>query len=318
MVPFLNLSVKNYEFFDRLVFPFYPYFMRVGIYARVSTHDQQTLPMQLSLMKDYIKNRSWTLTVEFEEVGSGAKTRPKREELLKLARQRKIDVILVWKLDRFGRSLADLITSLNELRELGVIFVSITEALDFSTPSGRAMAGMLSTFAEFERDMIRERVKAGIANAREQGKPHGRPKTASNKLDKILELKSEGLNNSQIARELKISRPSVIGLLKGQIIPPPKEKPKTAVITLRLRVENNSKFVRGKGKVREKIEQSVLREYQTKKLDRCEYELTFTYKDDRHLQKQIDELHQEMANEADYRNCFVEADFYDKINGVSY
>lgn len=102
---------------------------------------------------------------------------------------------------------------------------------------------MLSTFAEFERNMIRERVKAGIANARDKGKPHGRPKTASNKLEKILELKSEGLNNSQIAKELKISRPSVIGLLKGQIIPPPKEKPKTKVITLYLSIENNRKFL---------------------------------------------------------------------------
>lgn len=194
--------------------------MRVGIYARVSTHDQQTLPMQLKQMNDYIKNRKWTLAVEFQEVGSGAKTRPKREELLKMARRREIDAILVWKLDRFGRSLADLITSLNELRELRVVFVSITEALDFSTPSGRAMAGMLSTFAEFERDMIRERVKAGIANAREKGKPHGRPKTASKLKAEILELKKQGLNNSQITKHLKskghkISRGSVIGLLKN-------------------------------------------------------------------------------------------------------
>ena len=292
--------------------------MRVGIYARVSTNDQHTLPMQLSQMKDYIKNRNWTLTVEVEEVGSGAKTRPKREELLKMARRREIDAILVWKLDRFGRSLADLITSLNELRELGVVFVSITEALDFSTPSGRAMAGMLSTFAEFERDMIRERVTAGIANAREKGKPHGRPKTASNKLDKILELKSEGRNNSQIARELKISRPSVIGLLKGQTIPPPKEKPKTKIISLYLSIENNSKFVRGKGKVRESIEWSLVREYQMTKLPHNNYELTFTYKDEEHLQKQIDELHQEMSMEADLRNCYIEANFYDEINEISY
>lgn len=305
-------------FFDTTFILDYSEFMRVGIYARVSTHDQQTLPMQLSQMKDYIKNRKWTLEVEFEEVGSGAKTRPKREELLKLARQRKIDVILVWKLDRFGRSLADLITSLNELRELGVIFVSITEALDFSTPSGRAMAGMLSTFAEFERDMIRERVKAGIANAREQGKPHGRPKTASNKLAKILELKSEGLNNSHIARELKISRPSVIGLLKGQIIPPPKVKPKTKIITLYLSIENNSKFVRGKGKVREQVEHYSLSDYKMKKLPHNDYELTFTYKDEQHLQKQIDDLHQEIAMEADLRNCYIETNFYDQVNDISY
>ncbi len=208
--------------------------------------------------------------------------------------------------------------TLNELREIGVVFVSLTESLDFSTPSGRAMAGMLSTFAEFERDIIRERVKAGIANAREKGKPHGRPKTASNKIAEILELKSEGCNNSQIAKKLKISRPSVIGLLKGQTIPPPKEKPKTAIITLWLRVENNSKFVRGKGRVRERIEQYQLSEYQMKKLSNNEYELTFSYKDDKDLEKQIDDLHGEIEMEADLRNCFVEADFYEKSTERSF
>lgn len=90
-----------------------------------------------------------------------------------MAKRRENDAILVWKLDRFGRSLADLMMTLNELRFLGVVFVSLTESLDFSTPSGRGMAGMLSTFAEFERDIIRESVKAGIANAKEKSKAHG-------------------------------------------------------------------------------------------------------------------------------------------------
>jgi putative DNA-invertase from lambdoid prophage Rac len=229
------------------------------------------------------------------------KIRPKREEPLGRARARKIDAILVWKLDRFWRSLADLMTTLNELRELGVIFVSLIESLDFSTASGRAMAGMLSTFAEFERELIRERVKAEIAGARERGKPHGRPPTASSKLAEIIELKSAGLNNSEIARRLKISRPSVIGLLKGQIIP----KPKTKVITLYPSIENNSKFVRGKGKVRERIELYSLSNYKMKKLPRNDYELTFNYENKEHLQKQIDDLHQEMAMEADLRNCIA-------------
>lgn len=170
--------------------------------------------MQLKQMKEYIKNRNWKLAIEVQETGSGAKIRPRREELLKMARRREIDAVLVWKLDRFGRSLADLITTLNELRDIGVTFISLTESLDFSTPSGRAMAGMLSTFAEFERDIIRERVKAGIANARELGKNHGRPKTAALKKDEIRELKSAGLNNSQIAKKLKISRASVINQLR--------------------------------------------------------------------------------------------------------
>ncbi len=208
------MSVIKLLFIDILTSSRYYQIMRVGIYARVSTNDQQTLPMQLLKMKEYIQNRGWELTVEVEEIGSGAKTRPKREELLKMSRRREIDAILVWKLDRFGRSLVDLVTTLNELRGLGVVFVSLTESLDFSTPSGRAMAGMLSTFAEFERDIIRERVTAGIANARAKGKPHGRPKTAALKKGQILKLKSEGLNNAQIAKKLKISRGSVIGQLK--------------------------------------------------------------------------------------------------------
>jgi DNA invertase Pin-like site-specific DNA recombinase len=133
---------------------------------------------------------------------------------MKIARRRDVDVILIWKLDRFGRSLADLMTSLNELSGLGVGFISLTESLDFSTPSGRAMAGIMSTFAEFERDIIRERVTAGIASVRERGGPHGRPVTAGLKRDEIHKLKASGLNNSQIARKLNISRGSVINYLR--------------------------------------------------------------------------------------------------------
>lgn len=111
--------------------------MRVGIYARVSTLDQQTLPMQLKAMRGYVRQRMWKVALQVEEVGSGAKQRPKREELMKAARRREVDYIIVWKLDRWGRSVADLITTLAELRDLGIGFVSLTEALDFTTASGR-------------------------------------------------------------------------------------------------------------------------------------------------------------------------------------
>ena len=188
--------------------------MKVGIYARVSTHDQQTLPLQLKAMRQYVKQRKWRLALQVEEVSSGAVQRPKREELLKAARRREVDAVVVWKLDRWGRSLTDLIATLAELRDLGVTFVSLTEALDFTTPAGRAMIGLLSVFAEFERDMIRERVKAGIAQARAEGKPHGRPRTASTKAAEVRRLHKQGWNKSQIARELNISRASVIGMLK--------------------------------------------------------------------------------------------------------
>ncbi len=183
--------------------------VRVALYARVSTYDQQTLPMQLAAMREYATRRHWTIVRAEQEIGSGAKQRPLRDELLTAARRREIDHIVVWKLDRWGRSLADLVTTLDELQSLGVGFVSVTEALDFTTPSGRAMAGMLAVFAEFERDMLRDRVKAGIASARARGKRHGRPATASARAKEIRGLWSAGLSKQAIASRLGISRTSV-------------------------------------------------------------------------------------------------------------
>jgi len=188
--------------------------MRAALYARVSTRDQQTLPMQLKIMKEYVKNRGWNAVLQIEETSSGIKERKKRATILKAAKRREIDVIVVWKLDRWGRSLVELINELQDLNVLGVSFVSITEALDFTTPSGKAMAGMLAVFAQFERDMLSERVKAGIAHARSKGKPHGRPKSAALKSEEVKKLMQEGYNKSQIARTLNISRTSVRRILK--------------------------------------------------------------------------------------------------------
>jgi DNA invertase Pin-like site-specific DNA recombinase len=163
--------------------------MRAGLYARVSTHDQQTLGMQVEAITSYISDRGWDAAKRVEDVGSGAKGRPGRESLLRAARRREIDAVVVWRLDRWGRSLPDLVVTLRELTDLGVGFVSLTEALDLTTPTGRAMAGMVAVFAEFEREILRERVRAGIAQARKQGRPHGRPRTASLKADEIRRLK---------------------------------------------------------------------------------------------------------------------------------
>ena len=187
--------------------------MRVGLYARVSTHDQQTLPMQLSAMADYASRRDWEIVLEVKDVASGATSRPRREELLKAARRRELDVIVVWRLDRWGRSVSDLIASLQELQALKVGFVSLTEALDMTTPSGRALAGMLAVFAEFERDILRDRVRAGIAQAQKEGRPHGRPPTARRKNDAIWALAQDGLKPGKIAESLGISRTSVRRIL---------------------------------------------------------------------------------------------------------
>lgn len=128
--------------------------LKVGLYARVSTHDQQTLPMQLSAMRTYARRRAWKVVLEEREIGSGAKTRPKHEDILRAARWRELDAIVVWRLDRWGLSLLDLIGTLQELYAVGVGFVFLTEALDMTTPGGRALAGMLAVFAEFERDIL--------------------------------------------------------------------------------------------------------------------------------------------------------------------
>jgi len=128
---------------------------RAGLYARVSTQDQQTLPMQNCVLREYAAKRGWTIAMQVKEVGSGAAQRQLREKLLDAARRRDIDVILVWRLDRWGRSVADLVSTLQELEHLGVGFISLTEALDLTTPSGRAMAGLLAVFAQFEREILR-------------------------------------------------------------------------------------------------------------------------------------------------------------------
>src|SRR5947209_17179165 len=169
--------------------------------------------MQLSAMRSYAKKRGWTVAVEVKDVGSGATTRPLRERLIETARRREIDSVIVWRLDRWGRSLVDLVNTLQELTALDVGFVSLTEAIDLTTPSGRALAGMLAVFAEFERDILRERVKAGIAQARENGKRHGRPPTATRQAAEVKHLFKKGLSKSEIARRLKIGRTSVIRIL---------------------------------------------------------------------------------------------------------
>jgi putative DNA-invertase from lambdoid prophage Rac len=190
-----------------------PKVFRVGLYARVSTHDQQTLPLQIRAMREYSARRGWTIAIQIKEVGSGAAERELREKLLDAARRRDIDVVLVWRLDRWGRSLLDLVVTLKELAELSVGFVSLAEALDLTTPTGRAMAALLSVFAEFEHEILRERIRAGIAEARLKGKHLGRPVTVGKHAGQIRKLHRAGVSKAEIARRLDIGRTSVRRLL---------------------------------------------------------------------------------------------------------
>lgn len=187
--------------------------LRAGLYARVSTSDQQTLAMQNRAMREYAARRGWTIAMQVREVNSGAARRESRERLLQAARRREIDLVLVWRLDRWGRSVTDLLATLQELEHLGVGFVSLTEALDLTTPAGRAMAGLLAIFAEFEREVMRERTRAGLAHARANGKRLGRPATVAAHTAEIRKLHRAGVSKSEIARRLEIGRTSVRGIL---------------------------------------------------------------------------------------------------------
>ena len=187
--------------------------LRAAIYARVSTADQHTIPEQVRQLEELARRRGWKIVRTVREIASGASKRAKRDELLDDARRRELDAILVWKLDRWGRSVADLVATLNELTALGVVFVSMTEALDLSTPSGRALAGMLAVFAEFERDMLRERVRGGLERARREGKHLGRPPTAASHADEVRALRRREMSHAEIARRLSIGETSVRRIL---------------------------------------------------------------------------------------------------------
>lgn len=182
---------------------------RVAIYARVSTAEQKSAAEQVRQLEKLARGRGWKVVARVREVASGASKRPARDELLAAARRGELDAVLVWKLDRWGRSVADLVATMHELERVGCAFVSLTEALDLSTPSGRALAGMLAVFAEFERDMLRERVRDGIARVKREGKRLGRPPRARELAGKVLELRAKRRGVASIARELGIGETSV-------------------------------------------------------------------------------------------------------------
>lgn len=190
---------------------------RVAIYARVSTQDQST-EMQLDSLREYAKQRKWKIVAEFDETASGAKDdRPKRTELINLCRQKKIDVVLVWKLDRWGRSMTDLVLTLKEIAALEIGFVSYTEHLDFTTPMGRLMVGLLSILAEFEREIIKERMWAGRQRYKEKnGNLGGRKATAMAKAPEVLALYEKGWSKYQIAKHIGIGQTSVARIIKAQ------------------------------------------------------------------------------------------------------
>jgi DNA invertase Pin-like site-specific DNA recombinase len=185
---------------------------RIAIYARVSTKGMGQDPEgQLIGLREYAERRGWTITSEYVDNGySGAKanTRPALQQLWKDARQRKFDVVAVWKLDRFGRSLRDLVNSLDEFRSLGIEFISLTEAIDFGSSLGAVMFALIGAMAEFERNLIRERVTMGMSRAKRQGRRLGRPRVEVNP-HYVAALRKDGLSWNEIANKLGVGRGTV-------------------------------------------------------------------------------------------------------------
>ena len=182
---------------------------RVALYARVSTLNGQDPEMQLSALREYAARRGWTIASEFVDQGvSGSKeSRPQLNQLMADAHRRKFDAVLVWKIDRFGRSLKHLVNALADLCAYGVAFLSFRDNLDLSTPSGRLMFQIIGAMAEFERSLIQERVRAGLRNARAKGKKFGRPR-AEVDAARVAELRRDGLSWSQVCRTLSVSKGS--------------------------------------------------------------------------------------------------------------
>lgn len=190
--------------------------MKVVTYSRVSTsHHQQRPEIQVGELRRYSEARSWDIIEEIVDhgVSGGSNNRPGLSRLLALARTRKVDVIVVTKLDRLFRSLKHLVTVLDELKSLGIQFVSVHDQIDLTTASGRLMLQIIAAFGEFERALIRERTLLGLAFAKSQGKILGRPKIRDDAA--ILGLRAQGMSYSQIQKRLGVSRPAVHRALKA-------------------------------------------------------------------------------------------------------
>ena len=195
-----------------------PSSLRVALYGRVSTLDKgQDVNLQLNELREYSTRRNWHVTGEYVDNGvSGAKeSRPELNRLMADAKRRRFDAVLVWKLDRFGRSLKHLVMSLADLESLGIAFVSLRDGFDLSTPSGRLMFQIIGAMGEFERNLIRERVKAGMAHAKAKGRKLGRSRVYVD-LKSVAARRASGESLRAIARDLGVSPALLVKRTKGR------------------------------------------------------------------------------------------------------
>lgn len=195
--------------------------MNVAIYARVSTHGQ-SVDLQVTELQAYASRMGWTIAGTYLDEGvSGTKDkRPALDKLMNDARHKRFDTVLVWKLDRFGRSLSQLVQNVQLLDSYGVRFVSLTEGVDTDNknPVGKLMLHLFAAFAEFERNLIVERVNAGITEAKRQGKHCGRPAKVFRR-DEAVRLRAEGHSFRTIAKMLDVPVMTVSDAVRKGVYP---------------------------------------------------------------------------------------------------
>ena len=296
--------------------------MKIG-YARVSTRDQKP-DLQLDALKAAGCERV------YQDVASGAKTaRPALDELL--GQLRAGDVVVIWKLDRMGRSLKHLVELVGRLMEQKVGLLSLNDPIDTTSAQGRFVFNLFATLAEFERELIRERTNAGLTAARARGRVGGRPRGLSPQAEATALAadtlyRERKLSVAAIAQKLHVSKSTLYSYLRhrgveiGPYQKPARaqpaastgadeaDPPKLATIRLTLRIENNSKFVRGKKRSREDIERYCLAEYNAKRLPSGDYELKVPYGSDDDLDQRMNELLGDISSQADDRHCFSESE----------
>ena len=305
--------------------------MKIG-YARVSTRDQKA-DLQVDALKQAGCERI------YQDIASGAKSaRPELDKLL--ANVRPGDAVVIWKLDRLGRSLKHLVELVGELAERKVGLQSLNDPIDTTHAQGRLVFNLFASLAEFERELIRERTQAGLSAARSRGRIGGRPKGLPAKAEATAmaaqTLYREGrLSVSAIGEKLHISKSTLYSYLRHRGVEigayqksarsrdqqitasssSPAEPPaveRVATVTLRLAVVNNSKFVRGRKRAKENIERYCLEPYGMKRLESGHYELAISYRSDDELDKTVHDLLTGISQEADMRNCFIEADAWEE------
>ncbi|MEM6320289.1 MAG: recombinase family protein [Bacteroidota bacterium] len=233
------------------------------------------------------------------------------------------------KLDRLGRTLKHLVLLVHELIEKGIGLQSLNDPIDTTTSQGRLVFNIFACLAEFERDLIRERTQAGLKAARARGRKGGRPKGLSEQAQKTAiaaeALYKEGqLSVSEICQNLNISKATLYKYLQHRGIEVSsfhkRQRQKLVEVELWLRVERNSKFVRGKKKARAEIEEYVLSEFDMKKKEKdgWEYTLKIPYTNQEDLEKTVYQIYSEMESQARLRNCFIEADITNPFTGYGF